>query len=45
MSALAERIRAVLEIDPTAPALEFAGRWYTWGDLRGTVDDVEHALG
>jgi acyl-CoA synthetase (AMP-forming)/AMP-acid ligase II len=45
VSALAERIRAVLEIDPTAPALEFAGRWYTWGDLRGTVDDVEHALG
>lgn len=44
MSALAERIRAVLEIDPSAPALEFGGRWYTWGDLRAAADDVEQAL-
>ena len=45
MSALADRIRAVLAIDPTAPAVEFAGRWYSWGDLATAVDDVEQALG
>lgn len=44
MSALAERIRAVLDIDPSAQAVEFGGRWYTWGDLRTAVDDVEQAL-
>jgi acyl-CoA synthetase (AMP-forming)/AMP-acid ligase II len=44
VSALAERIRAVLDIDPSAPALEYSGRWYTWGDLRAAVDDVEQAL-
>jgi acyl-CoA synthetase (AMP-forming)/AMP-acid ligase II len=45
VSTLAARVRAVLDIDPSAPALEFAGRWYTWGDLRSAVDDVEQALG
>lgn len=37
-SALAERIRAVLTIDPAAPALEFAGRWRTWGDVSATAE-------
>ena len=44
MSALSDRIRATLAIDPAAPAVEFAGRWYTWGDLGAAVDDVEQAL-
>src|SRR5436190_4589222 len=41
---LAGRIRAVLELDPTAPAVEFDGRWRTWGDLARTADDLEDAL-
>ena len=44
MSALADRIRAVLAIDPAAPAVEFSGRWYTWGDLATAVDAVEQSL-
>ena len=30
---LAARIGEILAIDPGAPALEFEGRWYTWGEL------------
>ncbi len=44
MSALAERIRATLAIDPAAPAVEFESHWYTWGDLAGGVDAVEQSL-
>ena len=36
-AALGERIAAVLAIDPAAPALEFDGRWRTWGELAATV--------
>jgi acyl-CoA synthetase (AMP-forming)/AMP-acid ligase II len=45
LSALSDRIRAVLAIDPAAPAVEFEGRWYTWGDLAAAVDEVDAALG
>jgi len=41
---LGERIVAVLAIDPSAPALEFAGRWRTWGELAATVDAVARQL-
>jgi len=44
LSTLADRIRAVLAIDPAAPAVEFSGRWYTWGDLATAVDAVEQSL-
>ena len=37
VNALAERIAAVLALDPSAPALEFERRWRTWGDLAATV--------
>jgi acyl-CoA synthetase (AMP-forming)/AMP-acid ligase II len=30
---LRSRIDAILAIDPTAPAMEFEGRWHTWGEL------------
>jgi acyl-CoA synthetase (AMP-forming)/AMP-acid ligase II len=30
---LSRRIARVLELDRSAPALEFEGRWYSWGDL------------
>lgn len=42
--ALAARIAAVLALEPGAPALEFAGRWRTWGELTTTADAVAQAL-
>jgi len=39
-SALPERIEAITRIDPGAPALEFEGRWYTWGQLAATIDQI-----
>jgi len=40
---LAQRIRSVVAIDPAARAVEFGGRWFTWGELGSTVDSVaEH---
>ncbi len=39
-SELSARIAAVLAIDAAAPALEFEGRWRTWGDLAATVEQV-----
>jgi acyl-CoA synthetase (AMP-forming)/AMP-acid ligase II len=37
---LAERIGAIVAIDPTAPAVEFGGRWRTWGELGTTIEQV-----
>jgi acyl-coenzyme A synthetase/AMP-(fatty) acid ligase len=37
---LGERIAAVVAIDPATPALEFARRWRTWGELQTTIDSV-----
>jgi acyl-CoA synthetase (AMP-forming)/AMP-acid ligase II len=44
MNPLSERIGAILDLDPSAPALEFEQRWYSWGDLGRTADDVARAL-
>ncbi|GGO72683.1 alpha/beta fold hydrolase [Nonomuraea cavernae] len=41
---LPARLRAVLAVDPTAPALELDGRWHTWGDLSATAGAVETHL-
>jgi len=41
---LGERIGAVLAIDPAAPALEFADRWRSWGELAATAESVAAAL-
>jgi acyl-CoA synthetase (AMP-forming)/AMP-acid ligase II len=41
---LGERIAAVLALDRAAPALEFAGRWRTWGELAATADAVAAQL-
>jgi acyl-coenzyme A synthetase/AMP-(fatty) acid ligase len=40
VSALSERIGAVLAVDPGADAIEFGGRWHTWGELAGTVGPI-----
>jgi long-chain acyl-CoA synthetase len=37
---LSERIADVVAIDPSAPAVEFGGRWRTWGDLGATIERV-----
>ena len=39
-TALAARIAEVVAIDPAAPAIEFEGRWSTWGALGSTIDAV-----
>jgi acyl-CoA synthetase (AMP-forming)/AMP-acid ligase II len=44
MNPLSARIAAILDLDPSAPALEFEHRWYTWGHLARTADDVDRAL-
>jgi acyl-CoA synthetase (AMP-forming)/AMP-acid ligase II len=38
--ALSERIAAIPRIDPEAPALEFEGRWFSWGQLDATLASV-----
>jgi long-chain acyl-CoA synthetase len=38
---LAERLAAVMALDPEAPALEFAGRWWTWGDVSATAAEID----
>ena len=40
MTGLSERIAAVLALDPAAPAVEFGGRWHTWGELAETADQA-----
>jgi acyl-CoA synthetase (AMP-forming)/AMP-acid ligase II len=37
---LSRRIRAILALDPSAGAVEFEGRWRSWGDLAVTADAV-----
>lgn len=41
---LADRIRAVLAIDPRAPAIEYEGRWVDWQGLSGIAAGVQHCL-
>jgi len=40
VSALSERLGAIPRIDPTANAIEFEGRWYSWGQLDATMAGV-----
>ncbi len=41
---LAERIRAVLAIDPDADAIQYQGSWQSWGELGAIADAVDAAL-
>jgi len=41
---LSARLGAILDLDPSAPALEFERRWYSWGDVARTAADVDRAL-
>ncbi|MEE3329221.1 MAG: AMP-binding protein [Myxococcota bacterium] len=42
---LGDRIREVLAIDPSADAIEYAERWYTWGDLSRVAEGVDRCAG
>jgi acyl-coenzyme A synthetase/AMP-(fatty) acid ligase len=44
MSKLGSVIEGVLKVDPAAEAIEFQGRWWTWGDLARIGAAVETAL-
>lgn len=37
-------IRATLAIDPAAPALEFEGRWHSWGELDTAAQSLAETL-
>ncbi len=39
-SALSRRISDILAVDPGAPAVEFEGRWRSWGTLATTVEAI-----
>lgn len=41
---LADRIRAVLALDPPAPAIEYEGAWTDWQALADIAADVENQL-
>jgi long-chain acyl-CoA synthetase len=41
---IARQIDAVLNIEPAAMAVEFDGRWITWGELRESVVAIDQAL-
>ena len=41
LPALSRLVERVLALDPSAPALEFERRWYSWGDLAASADAVE----
>jgi acyl-CoA synthetase (AMP-forming)/AMP-acid ligase II len=38
---LSRRIGRILDLDPTAPAIEFERSWYSWGDLAATAGSIE----
>ncbi len=44
MTVLAERLAAVMVLDPDAPALEFDDRWSTWGELAATAAEIDRVL-
>lgn len=37
MNSISERIAAILDLDPAARAIEFDGRWSSWGELAETA--------
>ncbi len=44
MNPISTRLREVMSIDPSAPALEFEGQWHSWGALAATADAVARVL-
>jgi acyl-CoA synthetase (AMP-forming)/AMP-acid ligase II len=44
MSTIPERLREVMALEPSAPAVEFEGAWSTWGELAAAADAVDTVL-
>lgn len=44
MASLSSIVRAVLSIDPSAPALEYEKKWHSWGELTAIIDAMEVIL-
>ena len=44
MSLISEKLRGVMSIEPSAGAIEFDGRWFTWGDLEKSIGRIESLL-
>jgi acyl-CoA synthetase (AMP-forming)/AMP-acid ligase II len=42
---ISERLRDVMQIDPSAAALEFEGQWHPWKALAAAADAVDVAMG
>lgn len=41
---LADRIRTILALDPSAPAIEYEGAWTDWGTIADIATDIESHL-
>ena len=41
---LRRQLRTIMTLDPSAPALQFAGRWFTWSDLSGAAGRIDELL-
>jgi len=44
MTQLAQTIRTMLALDPSAPELEYAGRWCSWGEIAQLAAGIDEAL-
>lgn len=44
MSRLSDLVRGVMRVDPAARAMEYQGRWWSWGDLDRLVLALDDAL-
>lgn len=43
-SALAQRLREILRLDPSARAIEYEGRWWTWGEIAAIAGAVAEGV-
>ena len=43
-SGLAERVKAVLRVDPARGAIEQNGQWWSWGQLARLMQDIDALL-
>jgi acyl-coenzyme A synthetase/AMP-(fatty) acid ligase len=44
MSTLADQIHGVLALDSSAPAIEFEGKWTSWGELGAVMSEIDALL-
>jgi long-chain acyl-CoA synthetase len=44
MSVMGERLDAIFAVDPAAPAIEFHGKWTTWGEVGQAAHGIDTLL-